>query len=220
VGKVHARAGQRVSGGGFEEEREEEELLSCLPIPKLMQRGTRPSIVAMELAGMVISGAQDQCEDGAIEERAIRESQQAPGSPMAIDKPEATVAAAPVQPTLIARATTAIWPTAFVVRVVGSTTGAAVHMSQLLHQSSATSPSIQDLSLDAFLTLVSARVGFDVRGRISAVVPKQYGIAPIDTKVKVASTENWLAVLQVWQNARRKTCEFVVERIEIASSEG
>jgi hypothetical protein len=215
VGRVHARAGQCASGGGAEEGLGEEERASHLPIPRLTQRETKPSIVAEELADMLISVNSHQCEATATQE----EPEQAPTSPMAIDEPEPTAAAAPVQLFLVSKVTS-MWSPAFVVRVVGSTTGAAVHISQLLDQSSATSPSIKDLSLDTFLALVSARVGFDVRGRISAVVPKHYRIAPIDMKVKVASNENWLAVLQVWQNTRRKTCEFVVERIEIASSEG
>jgi hypothetical protein len=47
-----------------------------------------------------------------------------------------------------------------------------------------------------FITLVSQQVGFDVRGRISGVVPKFHAIAPIDMTVEIGEEATWRAVLQ------------------------
>jgi hypothetical protein len=103
-------------------------------------------------------------------------------------------------------------PTAFIVRVVNQTTGAAVHTSQLLTQTQQHEDvSVESLSYDMFITLVSQQVGFDVQGRISGVVPKFHAIAPIDMTVEIPEEATWRAVLQAWQNTRRKTCEFVVK---------
>ena len=106
-------------------------------------------------------------------------------------------------------------PTAFLVRVVNSTTGAAIHTSQLLPPST-TPASIDELDFEAFITKVTQAVGFNVRGRISAVVPKALGSVFVvnDVRVKVGGEGEWSAVLQLWQNARKRTGEFVVEGIE------
>jgi hypothetical protein len=54
-------------------------------------------------------------------------------------------------------------PTAFLIRIVNSTTGAAIHTSELLPPSPT---GIDDLSYDAFIDKVTQQVDFDVRGRI------------------------------------------------------
>jgi hypothetical protein len=57
--------------------------------------------------------------------------------------------------------------TAFLIRIINSTTGAAIRTSFLLPPSLT---GIGDLSFEAFIETVTQQVGFDVRGRISAVV--------------------------------------------------
>ena len=103
-----------------------------------------------------------------------------------------------------------VYPTAFLIRVINSTTGAAIHTSQLLP---ASPTSIVDMSYQAFIDKVTQAVGFDVRDRISAVMPKALGSAFVsnDVRVKITEEQEWRAVLQLWQNARKQSCEFVVE---------
>jgi hypothetical protein len=65
---------------------------------------------------------------------------------------------------------------------------------------------------DKFLQLVSEQVEFNVRVRISAVMPKMYTtFAPIDCKINVSSDEQWRAVLQAWNDMWQKACHPVVE---------
>jgi hypothetical protein len=107
----------------------------------------------------------------------------------------------------------ALRPTSFIIRVANSATGAAIHPLQL---TTVTHPgayvTVDDLSFDVFVQLVSEQVGFDVRGRISAVMPKMFTqFAPIDCKVSVSSDEHWRAVLQAWHDMWQKACHFVIE---------
>lgn len=110
------------------------------------------------------------------------------------------------------------FPTAFLIRVINSRTGAAVHTSELVSaadRSSATS--IDDVNYETFIENVSHQVGFDVRERISAVVPMSLGCGYVQTigTVKLASEKEWKAMLQLWQNAQSKTCECVIEQLDV-----
>jgi hypothetical protein len=123
------------------------------------------------------------------------------------------VAASLANLAIVAALRSGILPISFIVRVVNSTAGTAILASQLLPASQQSDPvTVNDLSFDKFLTLASQELGFDVRGRISAVLPKFHIIAPYDSIVELNSEVKWKAVLQAWQTTRRKMCEFVVDR--------
>jgi len=174
-------------------------------------QGPRPSVVAADLAGLFLGG-------DAVVEPEMQENQTPPLSPMQIDGPEEILVDEqdsehdhPTLPThnqATAPRPTVFHPTAFIIRVVNSTTGAAVHTSQLVTAGQA---SVDSLSYETFLSLVSQQMGFNVQGRISAVLPKFHAVAPFDSLVGLASEATWRAVLQAWQNTRRRTCELVVE---------
>jgi hypothetical protein len=70
------------------------------------------------------------------------------------------------------------------------------------------------MSFDVFVHKLSEQLGFSVKGRMYAVVPK--GLASMfvtnDVKIKVDEVEQWWGVLDIWQNAEQKVCEFVVEK--------
>jgi hypothetical protein len=157
---------------------------------------------------------EDEVDITRADEVDIAREPDAPGSPMQIDAltrpPSPTEPpTAPTSETPIS-SSTVIFPTAFLIRVINTTTGAAIHTSQLLpHDADASS--IDSLSFETFLALVSAQVGIEVRGRISAIVPRFHGIAPYDVKIMLGSEETWRAVLLSWQITRRRMCEFVVE---------
>ncbi|KAH7094772.1 hypothetical protein FB567DRAFT_586126 [Paraphoma chrysanthemicola] len=181
-----------------------------LPTPRRPSRRGRPSVIAADL-GELDTGTglnATQREEG--------QQQGTPGSPMNVDEPmaERNVNRRPARKASVIRSTTpsGIYPTAFMVRVVNRKTGFAVRPSQLLTGAQRNGDvSIDSLSYDMFTTLVSQRLGFDVRGRISGVVPKVHNIAPIDSTIVITEEADWRAVLQVWQNHRRSTGEFVVE---------
>jgi hypothetical protein len=61
-----------------------------------------------------------------------------------------------------------------------------------------------------FLYKVSGQIGFDVKGRIRAVVPEEMasGFVKNDVMLKVDSREQRRAVLQSWPNAESKADEF------------
>lgn len=64
-----------------------------------------------------------------------------------------------------------------------------------------------------------SQVGFDVEGRISAVVPKCVGTSLIQMDVTIKLSEDqWTAILQLWTNAKTNTCEFIVEEKEAAEA--
>jgi hypothetical protein len=218
AGKVKTRAdGTTYTPGEEEEEQEQDEAVRVvqgdapqdveqeLPVPRRTSRGARPSVIAADLENMNIGSGQPSTTQHEEDQRPAT-----PGSPMHIDEPvsEPARTAAPPRPI----AASVFHPTAFIVRVVNQSTGAAVHTSQLLTQTQQHEDvSVESLSYDMFITLVSQQVGFDVRGRISGVVPKFHAIAPIDMTVEIGEEATWRAVLQAWQNTRRKTCEFVVK---------
>jgi hypothetical protein len=68
------------------------------------------------------------------------------------------------------------------------------------------------MSFHAFPQKLSEQIGFNVKGRIHAVVPKELASAFVtnDVMIKLGGEDQWRAVLQLWQNAERKTGEFVV----------
>jgi hypothetical protein len=101
-------------------------------------------------------------------------------------------------PSSLPRPSTPSYPSAFIIRVLNSPSGAAILPLQL------TMPNHASLSFDLFIQHVSEQVGFNVRGRLSAVMPKS-------NTVKVRREEIWWAVLQAWENMCRRTGEFVVE---------
>ncbi|OAK95878.1 hypothetical protein IQ06DRAFT_56222 [Phaeosphaeriaceae sp. SRC1lsM3a] len=130
--------------------------------------------------------------------------QEAPGAyAVPTQRPASRLAHASTTPTFC--------PTSFIVRVAGSTNGAAILTTQLTIDAHSGPPTVDDLMLDRFLQVVSDQVGFKVEGRISAVLPKFYAVAPINSRIDVGSEGQWMAVLKAWQTMRRKTCEFVVE---------
>ncbi|KAF2833960.1 hypothetical protein CC86DRAFT_365710 [Ophiobolus disseminans] len=131
---------------------------------------------------------------------------------MPADKPRSKLANVPGHTQAAAAHRNVFHPSSFIIRVVDNITGAAILTSQLVTAPRPNGqPFVDNLSFGTFLTLVSEQVGFNVQGRIRAVVPRFHAIAPIDSLVELRSEVTWRAVLQVWQNTRRKTCEFVVE---------
>tara|TARA_R110002003_G_scaffold448_12_gene19896 strand:- start:3294 stop:4556 length:1263 start_codon:yes stop_codon:yes gene_type:complete len=216
AGKVKMRADGTTYTPGEEEQEQDEAVQAVpgdapqgveqeLPVPRRTSRGTRPSVIAAEMENMNIGFGQPSTTQHEEDQRPAT-----PGSPMHIDEPvsEPARTAAPPRPI----AASVFHPTAFIVRVVNQSKGAAVHTSQLLTETQQNEDvSVESLSYDMFITLVSQQVGFDVRGRISGVVPKFHAIAPIDMTVEIGEEATWRAVLQAWQNTRRKTCEFVVK---------
>ncbi|KAF2035493.1 hypothetical protein EK21DRAFT_107019 [Setomelanomma holmii] len=181
-----------------------------LPSPKRTERGYLPSVIAAELRNLEIGNNGADSTATAEMQEEVRPSP--PGSPMHVNEPIDELTPEPARIFALPSTATILHPTSFIVRVVNSTTGAAVHTSQLLPQAQQHGDvSVESLSYETFITLVSQQLGLDVRGRISGVVPKFYAIAPHDSKIEIRSEATWKAVLQAWQNTRRKTCEFVVE---------
>lgn len=179
-----------------------------LPTPQRSSRRLRPSVIAADLGELDIGSGLNATQREEDQQRVT------PGSPMNVDEPMAERIERPARNTSLIRSTTTsgIYPTVFMVRVVKQKTGFAVRPSQLLTGTQRNgNVSIDSLSYDMFTTLVSQRLGFDVRGRISGVVPKVHNIAPIDSTIVITEEADWRAVLQVWQNHRRSTGEFVVE---------
>ncbi|KAI8934242.1 hypothetical protein NX059_008988 [Plenodomus lindquistii] len=129
--------------------------------------------------------------------------------------PSLTARPRPIAPVF---STSIFHPTAFLIRLTHSTTGAAIHTSQLAsaaRRESGSTLELQDMDYRTFLDMVSSQVGFEVEGRIEAVIPKVLGTSVVnsDAFVKLEGEEEWLAVLQMWTNARRRTCEFIVDRV-------
>jgi hypothetical protein len=164
--------------------------------PTPIRRRTRKSTaIAARLRDMDIGTAaqQEAAEEEAVPAPADNDTEQQP-------------------PAILTQFNTGIftlYPTAFLIRVINSTTGAAIHASQLLP---ASPTSIDDMSYQAFIDKVTQAVGFDVRNRISAVVPKALGSAFVsnDVRITITGEQEWRAALQLWQNARKRSCEFVV----------
>jgi hypothetical protein len=125
------------------------------------------------------------------------QDQEAPSSPMQLDPPS--------PPATTTLTPTPNHPSAFIIRTLNSSSGAAVLPLQI------STPNHSGLSFDIFIRLVSEQVGFNVHGRLSALLPRSHRAVPIDTLVKVHGVEVWMSVLQAWENSRRGTGEFVVE---------
>ncbi|KAH7085129.1 hypothetical protein BKA63DRAFT_574194 [Paraphoma chrysanthemicola] len=180
----------------------EQPLDAEFPTPRRSSRGVRPSAIAADLGEMDIGTGMiaTQREEG--------QRQVTPGSPMNVDEPVADRIESPARIGSLIRSTTTsiIYPTVFMVRVVNQRTGFAVRSSQLLTEPQRNGyVSIESLSYEMFTTLVSQRLGFNVQGRISGVVPKVHNIALIDSTILITEEVDWQAVLQVWQNHRRST---------------
>ncbi|KAF1849930.1 uncharacterized protein K460DRAFT_6912 [Cucurbitaria berberidis CBS 394.84] len=207
VGKVHRRAGApmpappptstttNVEGEVFQPDLAGHEPTPVVTIPRSASRDRqpthRPSVLAASLNDLGIGEHADATPQ---EDRLL------------IQNPDHQAAAAPTFNLDM------FHPTAFLIRVVNSTTGAAVHTSQLIPTSRRGSMiAIDDMSFDRFIELVSAQVGFDVQARTSAIMPRGGSIGPSDSKVKLVSEDSWKAVLYIVHNARMRTCEFVVE---------
>lgn len=105
------------------------------------------------------------------------------------------------------------YPSAFLVQVTSSNIGAVVRPSQLdVDHRHGTPIFMENIDYGMFIDIVSRQVGFNVEGRISAVVQSTSDIPPVPTDVLVKLTsEEWMAVMQIWTNAEKDTCEFVVE---------
>jgi hypothetical protein len=89
------------------------------------------------------------------------------------------------------------YPSAFMLRHINSPIGAVILSSP-------------DLTLARFTELALARPGFNVAGRMSAVVPKFFRVAPIDSLVGIESGETWRVVRQVLGVMGRRVGEVVV----------
>ncbi|KAF1940851.1 hypothetical protein EJ02DRAFT_455652, partial [Clathrospora elynae] len=119
----------------------------------------------------------------------------------------------PPVPTILTPLKTNIFhfhPTAFLTHVINSSTGAAIHTLQLVPTSRrGFITGINDMCYAAFIEKVS--------GRVNAVFPRAMGssFAERDVMVRVVGEWEWKALLKLWQNARKATCEFVVEGVEV-----
>ncbi|KAJ4365241.1 hypothetical protein N0V83_008859 [Neocucurbitaria cava] len=110
--------------------------------------------------------------------------------------------------------------TAFLIRVVNSTTmpGIKVQIYELISSSSRRDShpplpeAIEDLSLENFTELLSAQVGFDVRGRISIVLPRGGLLMPAERRLRLTTEDQWRTVLWTVYIERERTVELVVER--------
>jgi hypothetical protein len=147
----------------------EDEAMPAANLGVIDETGPRPSIVAATLGGLSLDVLAAQPEE-----------ELAPGSPMQVDKstpqPELKVelqAETPksrITPAQLAMLSTAFYPTFFLIRVAGSTASTATLISECIDPAHTGPITINSLSFDRFMQVVSRQLGYDVRGSISSRV--------------------------------------------------